>query len=168
MVQPADRDRIFVADLAAKSTGLSKANVMGLGRRATAHDTRLGRHELTVRLVPQANGLRSKAAADDRRHRGGRLETAEGLALLLQVFGTWVADSLRYPRAWFSPSIVASRSRKLASTLSASTGTRVFFAGRFLWTHSAASSVDLRSLSSVTSRSRSAFDLSPASTILGA
>ena len=63
MMDPADRDRVFIADLSAESTGLSKPNVMGLGWRAAAHNARLGRDELTVLLVAQANGLRRNATA---------------------------------------------------------------------------------------------------------
>src|SRR3984957_13592213 len=63
MMDPADRDRVFVADLSAESTGLSKPNVMGLGRRAAAHDARLRPDERTVLLVAQANGLRRNATA---------------------------------------------------------------------------------------------------------
>ena len=43
----------------------------------------------------------------------------------------------------------------------------MFFARRFLWTQSAASSADLRSPNSATSRSRSAFDCAAARTIRG-
>ena len=63
MVQPADRDCVFIADLSAESTGLSKPNVMGLGRRAAAHDAWLSPDELTVLLVAQANGFRRNATA---------------------------------------------------------------------------------------------------------
>jgi hypothetical protein len=61
VVEAADGDHVFVADLSAESTGLSDANVMGFGRRAAAHDARLSRDELTVLLVPQANGFRCNA-----------------------------------------------------------------------------------------------------------
>jgi hypothetical protein len=63
MVQPADRDRLFIADLSTESTGLSKPNVMGLGRRAAAHDARFSLDELTVLLVAQANGFRRNSTA---------------------------------------------------------------------------------------------------------
>jgi hypothetical protein len=63
MVQPADWDCVFIAHLSAESTGLSKPNVMGLGWRAAAHNARLGRDELTVLLVAQANGFRRNATA---------------------------------------------------------------------------------------------------------
>ncbi|MGB8324182.1 MAG: hypothetical protein WCE52_14585, partial [Candidatus Acidiferrum sp.] len=65
MVQPADWDCVFIAHLSAESTGLSKPNVMGLGWRAAAHNARLGRDELTVLLVAQANGFRRNATAPD-------------------------------------------------------------------------------------------------------
>jgi len=62
VVESADRDGVFVADLSVESTGLSEANVIGFGWRAAAHDARLaGRDELTVLLVPQANGFRCNA-----------------------------------------------------------------------------------------------------------
>jgi hypothetical protein len=60
MVQPADGDCVFIAHLSAESTELSKPNVMGLGRRAAAHDARLSPYEFTVLLVAQANGFRRK------------------------------------------------------------------------------------------------------------
>ena len=63
MVQPADWDCVFVADLSAESTGLSEPNVMGLGWRAAAHRAWLGRDELAVLLVAQANGFRRNATA---------------------------------------------------------------------------------------------------------
>jgi hypothetical protein len=63
MVKPADRDCVFIAHLSAESTGLSKPNVMGLGWRAAAHKARLGRDELSVLLVAQANGFRRNATA---------------------------------------------------------------------------------------------------------
>jgi hypothetical protein len=58
MVQPADWDGVFIAHLSAESTGLSKPNVMGLGRRAAAHDARLSPDELAVVLITQADGFR--------------------------------------------------------------------------------------------------------------
>jgi hypothetical protein len=63
MVQPADWDCVFIAHLSAESTGLSKPNVMGLGRRAAAHDAWLGPDELTVLLVALADGFRRNATA---------------------------------------------------------------------------------------------------------
>ena len=65
MVQPADRDCVFIADLSTERTGLRKPNVMGLGRRAAAHDAWLSPDELTVLPVAQANGFRCNATAPD-------------------------------------------------------------------------------------------------------
>jgi hypothetical protein len=59
MMDPADRDRVFIADLSAESTGLSKPNVTGLGRRGAAHDARLGPEERAVVLVAGDPRLRS-------------------------------------------------------------------------------------------------------------
>jgi hypothetical protein len=61
VVQPADRDCVFVAHLSAESAGLSKPNVLGFGRHGAAHDARLGGDELTVFLISQANGFRRNA-----------------------------------------------------------------------------------------------------------
>ena len=41
MMEPADWDRVFVADLAAERAGLSKANVMRFGGRPTADNAGL-------------------------------------------------------------------------------------------------------------------------------
>jgi hypothetical protein len=91
MMDAADWDR--VADLAVKRARLRKADVVRFSGRAAADDAWLRGDEFAVLLVAQTNGLRrNEAASDDRRCR-----TAEGLALVLRVFGTWVADSLRYP-----------------------------------------------------------------------
>ena len=65
VVQPADRDCVFIAHLSAESTGLSKPNVMGLGWRAAAHNARLSPDELAVLLVAQADGFRRNATASD-------------------------------------------------------------------------------------------------------
>jgi hypothetical protein len=43
--------------------GAEQPNVTGLGWRAAAHNARLGRDELTVLLVAQANGFRRNAKA---------------------------------------------------------------------------------------------------------
>ena len=61
MMEPADRDGVFVADLAAERVRLSKANVMGFGGRAAADDARLRGDELAVLLVAQTNGLSDNA-----------------------------------------------------------------------------------------------------------
>ena len=63
MMEPADRDRVFVADLAAERAGLGEANVMGFGWRPAANDAGLGGDELAMLLVAQANGLRRNASA---------------------------------------------------------------------------------------------------------
>ena len=76
MMQPADWNSVFIAHLSAESTGLSKPNVMGLGRRAAAHDAWLSPDELTVFLVAQANGFR-------------RNRTAPGASVVL---GNWRRD----------------------------------------------------------------------------
>jgi hypothetical protein len=103
MVEGADWDCVFVTDLAAERARLSKANVVRFGGRETADNAWLGGDEFAVHLVSQTDGLRLKAATSDScRCRSGPLGTAEGLALLLRVFGAWVADCLRYPRSRLS------------------------------------------------------------------
>ena len=61
MMEPADRDRVFVADLAAERARLGKADVMGFRGRAAADDARLRGDELAVLFVAQANGLSDNA-----------------------------------------------------------------------------------------------------------
>jgi len=75
VVQPADRDCVFIAHLSAESTGLSKPNVMGLGWRTAAHNARLSPDELAVLLVAQANGF-----AAMRRRRALALSEVTGAA----------------------------------------------------------------------------------------
>src|SRR4029079_10602706 len=65
VMQPANRDRELVADLAPKRTGLGKAQVMWVGRRAATYEARLGRDEPAVLFVAQADGLCGDAAATD-------------------------------------------------------------------------------------------------------
>ena len=60
-MEPADRDGVFAADLAAERARLSKANVMGFGGRAAADDARLRGDELAVLLVAPTNGLSDNA-----------------------------------------------------------------------------------------------------------
>ena len=62
-MEPADRDRVFVADLSAERARLSKANVMRFGRRAATDNAGLRGDELAVLLVAQTNGLRRNATA---------------------------------------------------------------------------------------------------------
>ena len=50
---PADRDREFIADPAAKGPGLGKAQMMGIRRRAATNEARLRGDELPVPLVTQ-------------------------------------------------------------------------------------------------------------------
>ena len=77
VMEPANRHGELVADLSPERTGLGKAQVMWVGRRATTHETRLGRDEPTVFFVAQPNGLCGDAAATDMRFivEGGRLPT---------------------------------------------------------------------------------------------
>jgi hypothetical protein len=65
MMQPAERDRKLVADLAPERSGLGKAQVVWLGRGATAHQAGLLRHEPTVLLIAKANGLRDEGRRAD-------------------------------------------------------------------------------------------------------
>ena len=65
MMDPADWDRVFVADLAAERAGLGKANVMRFGGRAAADDAGLRGDEFAVLLVAQTDGLRRNATAPD-------------------------------------------------------------------------------------------------------
>ena len=58
---------------------------MRFGGPATADDAGLRGDESAMLLIAQTDGLRCNAASDDYRGRSGRLTTAEGLALLLQV-----------------------------------------------------------------------------------
>ena len=63
VMEPTDRHSELVADLSPERTGLGKAQVMRVGRCATAHEARLGRDEPAVLLVAQADGLCGDAAA---------------------------------------------------------------------------------------------------------
>ena len=65
VVGAADRNGEFIADLAAERAKLGKAQMMGVGRRATAQQAGLAADELAVVLVAQADCLgRQRAAAD--------------------------------------------------------------------------------------------------------
>jgi hypothetical protein len=57
VVQPADRDGVLVAHLAAERARLGEADMMRFGRRSAADDTGLGHDESAMLLVAQANGL---------------------------------------------------------------------------------------------------------------
>jgi hypothetical protein len=63
MMEPADRDRVFVADLAAQRARLSEPKVMGFSRRSAADHAGLHRDVRAVLLVAQANRLGGDAAA---------------------------------------------------------------------------------------------------------
>src|SRR5450755_4306253 len=63
MMEPADRNRKLVADLAAQRPGLGKTQMVRVGGRAAADETRLSRYELAVLLVAKANGLARKTGA---------------------------------------------------------------------------------------------------------
>jgi hypothetical protein len=58
MVDAADWDRVFVADLATKRARLRESNVMRFGCCATAEETWLRGDELAMLLVAQADGFR--------------------------------------------------------------------------------------------------------------
>ena len=58
MMDLADRDRVFVADLAAYRSGSGEADMMRLGGRATADDAGLRGDTSAVLLVTEANGFR--------------------------------------------------------------------------------------------------------------
>ncbi len=84
MMEPAERDREFVADLAVQRARLREAKVMCFGGRAAADDAGLHGDEFAVLLVAQTNGLGcDAAAANNGRCRSGRFGSVEGLALPL-------------------------------------------------------------------------------------
>ena len=58
MMEPADGNRVFVADLSAERTKLGQAKVMGLRGCSAADYAGLCGDEFAVLLVTQANGLR--------------------------------------------------------------------------------------------------------------
>ena len=57
VMSAAQRDRELVADLEAEGAGLCEANVMGVARRAPAHEARLQAHEVAMLLVAIAPWL---------------------------------------------------------------------------------------------------------------
>jgi hypothetical protein len=72
MVDPAERNREFVADPAAEGARLGEAQVVRIGRHTTAHEARLACDKLAVLLVAQPNAFledRSALAVRDRRWR---------------------------------------------------------------------------------------------------
>jgi hypothetical protein len=58
VMSPAQRDSKFIADLAAKRRGLRKAQVVGIGRTTTAHQTRLFGNGLDMFTVAEATRRR--------------------------------------------------------------------------------------------------------------
>ena len=96
MVEPADRDRVFVADFPVERAGLRKANVMGFGWHAAANKTGLRGDELAMLFVAQTNGLCSNApAVGDSLFRSLRLMTFGGLGLIAGRFIAKIVGSLR-------------------------------------------------------------------------
>ncbi len=63
VMEPADWDRILVADLATKGARLREANVMRFGGGTAANDAGLEGDKLAVLLIAQANGFRRNASA---------------------------------------------------------------------------------------------------------
>jgi hypothetical protein len=165
VVQPADRNRVFVADLTAERAGLGETNVVGFGRRAAINDAGLRGDELAVLFVAQPNGLGRNAATarasprqDDKSRRWVLNRRNEGLSVGIRPV---LCRCRRLDvGASVGTSIVASLSRKPASTRSASATISVFLAARFSWTQSAASSADTSWLRSASNRSRSSPDAS--------
>ncbi len=63
VVETADGDCVFVADLSAERARLSEANVMRLRGRPAADDAGLSGDEFAVLFIAQPNGLRRHAAS---------------------------------------------------------------------------------------------------------
>ena len=63
MMTAAGRDRVFIADLMPERAGLCEAQMMRVGRGASAYDAGLPGDEFTISLVAQANSLAHDAAA---------------------------------------------------------------------------------------------------------
>ena len=57
VVQPTERDGIFIADFSAERARLGKAQVMRIARHAAADETGLPGDELPMLFVAKANGL---------------------------------------------------------------------------------------------------------------
>ena len=74
VVAPAQRDDVFVADLAAQRARLGEAEVVGIGRFAAADDAGLGGDEHQVRLVavPARFAESQRALVDPGRRWQGR------------------------------------------------------------------------------------------------
>ena len=164
-MQATDGDGVFIADLSAESARLGEANVVSFTGRPAAHNARLQGDELAVLLVAQAYGLRRNRAAAQfcragqgdwscggvfHRSKESRPDERSGF----QRRGADRGHSSRAPDA----SIVASLSRKPASTRSASASISVFLAPRFSWTQPAAWSADWSLTMSAIIWSRNAAD----------
>ena len=65
VMDAAHRNGELVADLAAERPRLGKAQMVGIGRRAAAHQAGLRGHEFAVVLVAQPNGLGRHVATAD-------------------------------------------------------------------------------------------------------
>ena len=93
VVRSADRHREFVADLAAQSFGLGKAQMVSVGRLSPADQARLRCHELPVTLISKPARLRDNSVAFEAVRIGCEwdrrfiLEWAVGDRLRLQVRG---------------------------------------------------------------------------------
>ena len=147
MMEPADRNRIFVADLSTERTRLGKANVVRFARRPAADEARLRRNKSAVLLVPQANGLGDETPRVPRRliAQGPSIQPlplaiapVEGAppgsgAVRSDPFLCWTApEGGPLSRADVSASMIASRSRKAAIEQgSASAAVSSFLSGMF-------------------------------------
>ena len=63
VMEPADRNCVFVADFSPQRARLGEANVMRFGGRPAANDAGLEGDKLAVLLIAQANGFRRNASA---------------------------------------------------------------------------------------------------------
>jgi len=158
-MKPTDRDCALVANLAAERARLGEADGMGFGRRAAANHAGLRRDELAMFLVEQANTLaatRRCRVFASRAIGAGVVAAKNGSASDGEAACPIASSGNRSalgecPSVPSDASLIANFSRKLASTRLASETVKVFLAGRFLWTHSAAASSDWRRLRSAIS-----------------
>ena len=166
-MEAADGDGVFIADLAAESARLGEANVMRLARRAATDDAWLRGDVLAVLLVAQADGLgrnatvvRAGGPGQKNWVSGGVINRGGERFFDRRIGFSASPDCDSSGRSADVELIVASLSRKRASTRSASAAISLFFAARFLWTQSAASSADWNWPRSASNRSLSAADCS--------
>ena len=154
VMEPADRDRVFVADLAPQRARLSEPKVMGFRRRPAADHAGLHSDILAVLLVAQANrlggdaagpafGLESLGSTDG--FSTGEKKSSFPVKATSPVAASQLSLGSSVGSIPVEASIVASLSRNAASTRSACSVVRPFFAGRLLWAQSAASSLDIKS-----------------------